>query len=166
MDTDTPDTQDTTAAMSEELTEFPTKFTDEKGRTWTVRISLALAREFCADHHIRMGEFTAAHIDQAQLLDIAYRATRWETKARAAEESFESFLASLEGPAYGAALEAAANALANFTLRYLVPRERQQEFAHIARTVRDAHLAQASPGPGGPSAACAPKLGYPLPTKP
>lgn len=93
-----------------------TTFTDETGRERSVRITLPVYADFAGAHNLRMEQFVPILMNDAQLLDLCYRATRNTAYAKAGQESYAEFLDAITGPSLASAKEATANAILNFIL--------------------------------------------------
>lgn len=140
-----------TQDAAEEVDELSTFFRDERGREWTIKLSVPVVYRFCREHRIRIGEFLPDALDVGQLLDLAFAGTRYQ--ARAKNQTKEDFFSALEGMAFTAAQEAAANAVVNFILLTSLPREDRAAAARQAaadvETVKAAALEAATSGRGG-----------------
>ncbi len=113
-------------------TEFPTNFRDERGRDWTVRLSVPLIHAFCRSHKLSLSDiFQLGTMSADILLDLAYEGTRYQSRAVKEKQSKEEFLCDLDGPSFLGATGAAANAVLNFTLRLTPETERAAEKARI-----------------------------------
>lgn len=99
--------------------EFDAKFTDEAGMEWDVKLSVPVVFQFTRDYHLALRDVLPGNLDAGQLLDLAWRGTRYQSQARAYPDyTLTQFLESLDGPSFETAQEAAARALLNFIRRH------------------------------------------------
>lgn len=129
--------------MSEEL---DTTFTDNRGRPWTVRLTVSTVHRFCGEKKLALQHLKPDKLDAAQLLDLAYLGTRHHSRAVVMDElaAREEFFDSLEGEPFVKAQEAAVAALVNFILRSMPEGQRQV----VAQRVQEAKAAAETAGTG------------------
>lgn len=110
---------------------LPTNFVDERGREWTVKLTVPVLYSFCRQEKLTLETLSpvkqeAGKISLAltvnQLLGLAYEGTRYQARAQARPEALEEFLESLDGPSFLTAQTAAVGAVVNFFLR-LAPKD-------------------------------------------
>jgi hypothetical protein len=122
--------------MAEDTSEFPASFTDERGREWQVRLTVPVIHTFCREHKLTLHDLTRpGSLDVSLLLDLAYAGTRYHSRAKAEKQTSEQFLESLDGPSFLAAQGAAANALVNFSLRWIPIEQRAAEKAALEKSL-------------------------------
>jgi hypothetical protein len=106
--------------------QLPTTFLDERGREWTIKLTVPVLYGFCRTEHLTLetlspvkqeGDRMALALTVNQLLSLAYEGTRYQARATARPESLEEFLTSLDGPSFLTAQTAAVGAVVNFFLR-------------------------------------------------
>jgi len=95
-----------------------TTFLNENGREYDVKVSVPIAHEFCRVNGIKLEGLNPLLLDIAQLIDLAYMATR-SSKMQALGETKDQFLEGLEGESFSRCQDCAVNALVNFSLRVL-----------------------------------------------
>jgi len=105
--------------------DFPSSFVDEEGRKWDIYISVPVAHEFCRQNAIKLGRFLPGMLDAAQVIDLAFLATRKSHYGKTTVKTKDAFLKAIDGPSYREATNATESALINFTLRTLPVKDRE-----------------------------------------
>lgn len=150
--------------MADDVEELDATFADERGRKWAPRLTLPIVDRYCREHGIKFGLFSPTTLSQAQLLDVVYEGIQYQTLFRSAPFTREELLEVLDGPAYTQALVSAQVAIANFTLRCLLPK--QQRAAAVrslrgqietAKAALDVGTAAGGPGPTSAASALTPE---------
>ena len=95
-----------------------TRFLNEAGREYDVRITVPIAHAFCKQERIKLEGLNPLLLDIGQLLDLCYMATR-STKLKALEETKGQFLEGLEGESFSKAQDCVTNSLVLFSLKVL-----------------------------------------------
>jgi hypothetical protein len=124
----------------QEETELPATFADESGRIWRVRLSIPLVLEFCGEHNVPMRQFEPSRLNMKQMFELAYRGTRWETKAKASPVTLTEWTEEIGESAFYPAIHATANEVINFTLRSSLPKSKIAEGVRTVLTVAEREI--------------------------
>ncbi len=101
-------------------------FKDERGRDWTIKLTVPVLYSFCKAEKISLDQLAPVkmsdgqwrlNLSVSQLLLLAYEGTRYQSRVIAKAESLEEFLEALDGPAFMNAQMAAVGALVSFFLK-------------------------------------------------
>lgn len=119
---------------------LPTHWINNAGHRFTCRLPLGIVLPFCGEHDLSttggdLRIFQPNALNDALLFDLAYLGSRWNTVAKAHEQTHEEFLADHEeGTAYEDAIFAARAAVLNFILRR---RRKPSEWRAVAAILRE-----------------------------